>query len=372
VHALRETARIIEQARELGFTAAGIAAVEPMDPAPFRAWLQAGYGADMAYLERHLPLRADLRAVLPGARSAICVALPYPGAREGESPTGVVAKYARGADYHDVVRERLALLWDELRRDHPGAEWRIFVDGGPLPERELARRAGLGWIGKNGCLINPKMGSSFVLGEILTTLALEPTPPISGSCRACRRCLDACPTGALVAPGTVDARRCLSYLTIEHKGPLPRELRPLLGTRLFGCDACQDACPYNRGRDVFHSPLAPAADLLAPDLPALLLMTPEDFTWRFRGAALHRAKRRGVLRNACIALGNLGDPASIPALRQALHDTEPLIRGHAAWASGRLGDREALAGALQYETDVMVREEIELALKAEEQPEDQH
>jgi len=366
-----ETARIVEQARELGFIAAGITAVEPMDPAPFRSWLAAGYAAEMTYLGQHLPLRADLRAVLPGARSVISVALPYPGPQAEESAVGAVAKFARGADYHDVVRERLTLLWDELRREHPGAEGRVFVDSGPLPERELARRAGLGWIGKHGCLLHPELGSRFVLGEILTTLALEPTPSISGSCGECRRCLDACPTGALVAPGTVDARRCLSYLTIEHKGPLPRELRPLLGTRLFGCDACQDACPHNGARDAFDSPLAPAAHLLAPDLPALLLMSPEDFNRRFRGTALRRAKRRGVLRNACVALGNLGDPANILTLRQALHDAEPLVRGHAAWALGRLGDREALTQALKDEADHGVREEIELALKAEEQPEDQ-
>jgi epoxyqueuosine reductase len=311
-----------------------------MDPAPFRAWLAAGYAAEMAYLERHLPLRADLRAVLPGARSAICVALPYPGPQPGEAAIGAVAKYARGADYHDVVRERLTLLWDELRREHPAAEGRVFVDSGPLPERELARRAGLGWVGKNSCLIHPELGSRFVLGEILTTLALEPTAPITGSCGACRRCLDACPTGALVTPGTVDARRCLSYLTIEHKGPIPRELRPALGTRLFGCDACQDACPHNRVCDIIDSPLAPAADLLAPDLPALLQTSPEEFSRRFRGTALQRAKRRGVLRNACVALGNLGDQANIPALAQALQDREPLVRDHAAWALGRLGERK--------------------------------
>lgn len=353
-----QTSRIIERAWELGF-AAGIAAISPMDPAPFRAWLEAGYAAEMTYLTRHLPLRADLRAVLAGARSAICVALPYP---DGESAVGAVAKYARGVDYHDVVRERLTTLWDELRREHSGAKGRVFVDSGPLPERELARRAGLGCIGKHGCLIHPEWGSRVVLGEILTTLELEPTALINGSCGACRRCLDACPTGALVAPGIVDARRCLSYLTIEHKGLLPRELRSLLGTRLFGCDACQDACPRNRAQDNSDSPLTPAPYLLAPDLPALLMMPAKEFTGRFHGTALHRAKRRGVLRNACAALGNLGDPASIPALRHALHDPEPLVRGHAAWALGRLGEREILEAALGDEANQWVREEIRAGL----------
>lgn len=357
-----ETVRIIRRARELGFGAAGVAAVTAMDPAPFRAWLAAGHAAGMAYLARHLPLRADLRSVLPGARSVICAALPYPGPYPEESATGAVAKYARGADYHDVVRERLNLLWDELQRDYSAAQGRIFVDSGPLPERELARRAGVGWVGRHGGLIHPELGLRFVLGEILTTLALEPTAPIHGSCGNCRRCLDACPTGALVEPGVVDARRCLSYLTIEHKGPLPRELRPLLGTRLFGCDACQDACPHNRTPREIESPLAPAPDLLAPDLPALLQMPPEEFTRRFRRTALHRAKRRGVLRNACVALGNLGDPANIPVLVHALRDPETLIRGHAAWALGRLGAREALQAAQKHETDAYVREEIAQAL----------
>ncbi|MHB0937968.1 MAG: tRNA epoxyqueuosine(34) reductase QueG [Armatimonadota bacterium] len=362
VNASQETLRIIERARELGFGAAGIAAVTAMDPAPFRAWLEAGHAAGMDYLARHLPLRADLPSVLPGAHSVICAALPYPGPQPGDSAVGAVAKYARGADYHEVVRERLTLLWDELQREYPEAQGRVFVDSGPLPERELARRAGVGWVGKHSCLIHPELGTRFVLGEILTTLALEPTLPITGSCGNCRRCLGACPTGALAELGVVDARRCLSYLTIEHKGPLPRELRPLLGTRLFGCDACQDACPHNRKLQEINSPLTPAPDLLAPDLPALLLMPAEDFTRRFRGTALHRAKRRGVLRNACVALGNLGDPAYLPPLLHALHDSEPLVRGHAAWALGRLGAREALEEALEHETDEYVREEIALAL----------
>jgi len=357
-----ETTGILNRARALGFGAAGIAAVTTMDPAPFRAWLEAGHAAGMDYLARHLPLRADLPSVLPGARSVICAALPYPGPWDGESVVGAVAKYARGADYHDVVRERLTLLWDELQREYPEATGRIFVDSGPLPERELARRAGVGWVGRHSCLIHPELGTRFVLGEILTTLALEPTPPITGGCGTCRRCLDACPTGALTEPGIVDARRCLSYLTIEHKGPLPRELRPLLGTRLFGCDACQDACPHNQKVLNIDSPLTPSLDLLAPDLPALLLMPVADFHRRFRGTPLHRAKRRGVLRNTCVVLGNLGDLTNIPVLMYALHDHEPLVRGHAAWALGRLGAREALAEALIHEADAWVREEIELAL----------
>jgi len=360
---------IMRRGEELGFDAVGITAVVPMDPAPFRAWLEAGYAAEMGYLHRHLPLRADLRAVLPGAHSVICVAVSYPGGTcpnwksgrlTGWKPVPHVAHYARGADYHDVVAVRLQQLWHELQERHPDAAGRVFVDAGPLPERELARRAGVGWVGKHGCLIHPRLGSRFVLGEILTTLELAPTSPLSGSCGKCRRCLDACPTGALLASGVVDARRCLSYLTIEHKGPIPRELRTAVGTRLFGCDSCQDACPHNR-HTYAGALMEPAADLLAPDLCNLLEMTPAAFKARFHGTPLARAKRRGVLRNACVALGNAGEETAIPTLEHALCDAEPLVRGHAAWALGRLGGRETLRAALEAEADPQVREEIVLA-----------
>jgi epoxyqueuosine reductase len=328
-----QTAHILERAREIGFAAAGVATVEPMDPASFAAWLDAGYAADMSYLHRHLPLRADLTRVLPGARSVLCVALSYPGHVKGESPIGAVATYAHGTDYHDVITALLEQLWEAMRAIHPAAEGRIFVDAGPLPERELARRAGIGWPGGHGCLIAPALGTRILLGEILTTLPLTPSEPQERTCGgSCWRCLEACPTGALVAPGVVDARRCLSYLTIEHKGAIPEELRPLLGTRLFGCDACQDACPYNHGVGEGHSPLAPAPELLAPDLLAILALTPQAFNARFRGTPLARAKRCGLLRNACIALGNQGDPAALPALCRALQDEEPLVREHAEWA----------------------------------------
>jgi epoxyqueuosine reductase len=325
------TARILNRARQLGFDAAGVTAVESLDPAPLHAWLDAGYGAEMDYLTRHLPLRADLRQVLPGAQSVVVVAMSYPGPTDGEAEIGWVARYARGADYHDVIRERLDTLWAEITAEHPDAEGRIFVDGGPLPERELARRAGIGWPGAHSCLIHPRLGSRFVLGEILTTLPLEPSDPACGSCGSCFRCMDACPTGAIVAAGTVNARRCLSYLTIEHKGSVPVELRPLVGTRIFGCDTCQDVCPYNRGvgeTDYFP----PSADLLAPDLLALLALTPEAFNTRFRGTPIHRLKRRGLLRNVCVALGNLGELAALPGLRKMLADEEELIREHAQWA----------------------------------------
>ncbi len=357
VNSEEETSWILRRAMELGFSAVGVAAVTPMDATPLRSWLRHGYAAEMSYLARHLPLRADLCAVLPGVRSAICVALAYPGDRAEESSIGWVARYARGKDYHAVIGTLLRQLWGELHALYPAGEGRVFVDAGPLPERELARRAGLGWVGKNSCLIHPHLGSRFVLGEILTTLELTPSPPLTGSCGDCCRCLTACPTGALVAPGIVDARRCLSYLTIEHTGPLARELRPLLGTRLFGCDNCQDVCPWNQ-RTCTSDLLQPAADLLAPDLGQLLLMSPGEFAHRFRETAFARAKRRGVLRNACVVLGNIADSAAAPVLLHALQDVEPLVRGHAAWALGRLGLQSQLTAALTAEEDPWVREEI--------------
>ncbi len=303
-------------------------------------------------------MRADPPLVLPGACKVICVALAYPGVSAGESSVGWVARYARGADYHEVVGTRLRQLWQEVQQRYPDAGGRVFVDAGPLPERELARRAGLGWVGKHSCLIHPRLGSRFVLGEILTTLALAPTPPITGSCGACNRCLAACPTGALVAPGVVDARRCLSYLTIEHKGPIPQPLRPLLGLRLFGCDTCQDACPHNLSASGSTTVWSNTPELPCSDLPALLTMPPEEFTCRFHNTPLARTKRRGVVRNACVVLGNLGEKAAIPALLHALHDVEPLVRGHAAWALQRLGQKTQLAEMLAVETDPWVRMEM--------------
>jgi len=332
-----QTAWILRRARELGFASAGIVAVEPMDSAPLRAWLEAGYHAEMVWLERHLSLRADLRQVLPGAQSVIVAALSYPIA--GDDPVArSLARYARGRDYHEVVTELLTRLWEEIRERSPDTEGRILVDGGPLPERELARRAGIGWPGSHSCLIADNLGTRFVLGEILTTMPLMPSEPANGSCGSCSRCISACPTGAIVAPGVVDARRCISYLTIEHKGAIPLSLRPLLGTRIFGCDACQDACPYNRG-------VGGKATTLLPMLIELLALSPMEFNHRFRGTPIYRAKRRGLLRNVCVALGNLGDIAALPALQRVVEDEESLVCEHAAWAIEQLSKHPASGNA---------------------------
>lgn len=349
-----------QRARARGFGGAGVATVVPRDAAPLRAWLAAGYHADMAYLHRHLPLRVDLTRVMPEAQSVICVALPYSGAGNG----GLIARHARGRDYHDVVMEGLQALWADIAGKHPDAQGRLFVDSSPLPERELARSAGLGWPGGHGCLIHPAFGSRFVLGEILTTLALAPTSPLPGSCGTCRRCRDACPTGALLEHGVVDARRCIAYLTIEHKGPIPRDVRARIGTRWFGCDACQDVCPYNQGMGEGAAGMSPLTELLTPDLHQYLQLPLAAFTERFRGTTLHRTGRARLLRNACVVLGNQRAPSSRRPLRAALTDEELLVRGHAAWALGQYGDRAPVRRALARESDPWVREEMTAALDA--------
>jgi epoxyqueuosine reductase len=266
------------------------------------------------------------------------------------------------------MRERLDALLRWIR-EQVGSEvrGRAYVDTGPLLERDLARRAGLGWFGKNTMLLNRRMGSYFFLGALLLDLPLAPDEPFARDhCGTCTRCLDACPTGAFLAPHVLDARRCISYLTIELKGPIPRELRPLMGNWVYGCDICQEVCPWNRKAPFTDEPAFQARPgLSVPELIPLLGMTQEEFSVRFKASPIKRAKRRGFLRNVAVALGNSGDRRAVPALAAALHDSEPLVRAHAAWALGRLGGAEALAclkAARQTEDDRMVLEELILAL----------
>jgi epoxyqueuosine reductase len=281
---------------------------------------------------------------------------------------GQIARYALGDDYHDVMLARLKALLAEIRARYgeelPG---RAYVDSGPLLERDLAQRAGLGWWGKNTNLLHRHLGSYFFLGALLLGLELEPDVPTTAHCGTCTRCLDACPTQAFIAPYLLDARRCISYLTIELKGPIPRELRPLIGDWIYGCDICQEVCPWNRKAPPTREPaFQPREGLSAPELIPMLAMTDEEFRARFRGSPIQRTKRRGLLRNVAVALGNARDPAAVPALRAALErDPEPLVRGHAAWALGRIGGpaaRAALRAAAATETDAYVSEEIALAL----------
>ena len=281
--------------------------------------------------------------------------------------TGRVARYAWARDYHRALKRRMRELVRRLESmtDTPvAARW--YVDDGPMLDRAAARRAGLGWFGKNGNILSPGWGSWTFLGQLITDLPLEPDAPLAKTCGACVRCIDACPTGAIVAPYVVDNARCISYLTIENRGAIPRELRPLMGDWVFGCDICQEVCPVNRQSRPSTQPVAPAPAVSGRlDLPELLSLSEAEFRARFAGTSLRRAKWDGMLRNACVALGNRRDPSAVPILRQTLQAAPPLARAHAAWALGRIATpaaRESLTAAARAETDPAVQEEIRQAL----------
>lgn len=335
--------RVKGRARELGFDLVGVVHPAPSAHGDFyEEWLAWGYHAGMSYMARPdaVERRTDPRRIMHDLRSIVVVGVNYyPGDFSAiEGLRGRVARYAWGSDYHHVLSERLRRLgdWIEGQLGHRLAQ-RAYVDTGPLLERELAQRAGLGWMGKNTCLIRPRLGSYLFLGELLLDVELRPDVPFTADrCGSCTACLDACPTGALIAPRTLDARRCISYLTIEHRGAIPERFRPPLGDRIFGCDICQEVCPWNRR---FARPTTEPAfrpDHATLDLVGLLTLDEGEFRARFRDTPLRRARRAGLLRNATVALGNLGDPAAIPVLRRALSDPEPLVVEHAAWALERV------------------------------------
>jgi epoxyqueuosine reductase len=310
--------RVRKHARELGFDPVGFTTLgSPATFAAFSQWIAAGYAGEMAYLQRGAAKRADTRLPVEGARSAIVVGLDY----GGRQPAGPVARYARGDDYHDIMSERLDALhrWleGEVGRAIVG---KAYVDTGPILERDLAQRAGLGWIGKNTMLINPKQGSFFFLGALLVDLHLVPDPPFeSDRCGTCTRCLDACPTGAFVAPRTLDARRCISYLTIEHRSEIAPELRAMIGNHLYGCDVCQDVCPWNVSfaRELSEPAFQPRAAVSGKDAATLahelMAMDEESFREAYRGSPMKRARHAGLLRNARIVADQLGSDDSSAA-----------------------------------------------------------
>ena len=329
------------RALSLGFDRVAIGpAGPPAHGGAFARWLDAGYGEGMDYLQRTRTERQEPARLLPEARAAVTVALAY-GPRDDDPSWSVVSRYARGGDYHEVMRPRLGALVDYLREaGGPGVRSRAAVDTSAVLERDLAAAAGLGWIGKNTNLISPRAGSYFFIGTVLTTAALVPDGPVADHCGTCTACLDACPTDAFVGPWVLDARRCLAYLTIELRSPVPAELREKVGDWLYGCDVCQDVCPWNRKAPPAREPaLAPAAPL--GPLQALLEMDDAAFRQRFRGSAMSRAKRAGLARNAALMLGNRGDRSAAPALRRALGDADEGVRRAAAWALDRLGDPHA-------------------------------
>ncbi len=309
--------------------------------------------------------------LLPGARSIICLGLNYfpeePEPPPGQpQPRGKVARYARGRDYHRIIKKRMrdcvAGLSQCLERE-VAARW--YVDDGPMLDRAAANRAGLGWFGKNTNILTPQLGSWVFLGQIITDLALEPDPPVAKTCGSCVRCIDACPTRAITAPYVVDNARCISHLTIENRGPIPVELRPLMLDWVFGCDICQEVCPVNRKAQPTRNQELGNVSLSTLDLIELLRLTPEGFLRRFQGTPIMRAKLTGLKRNACVALGNLNDPRAVPSLAEAVTGDEPLVRSHAAWALGCIGGetaRAALQQAASTETEPEVLGEIQAAL----------
>jgi epoxyqueuosine reductase len=335
--------RVRDAARAQGFQAVGFARAEPhADGARVASWIEQGRHGTMAWMARDPARRGDPERLLPGARTVISAAAGYyvgirPEASHGP-PAGVIARYAWGKDYHKRMKRKLVRLAATLRAIAPDARWTTAVDTRPFLDRAWAERAGLGWIGKNTNVILKGAGSWFFLGAIVTDLAIEPDTPARNYCGTCTRCITACPTGAITGPYQLDARRCISYLTIEHDGPIPLEMRPLIGTRIFGCDDCQDVCPWNRFAARTEDPdFRARPSQQSPELIPLLDLDESAFRKRFEGTALRRAGRNRFVRNVAVALGNAGDPNAIPALqRAASHDPDPHVREHAEWAIAKL------------------------------------
>lgn len=371
VNAVELTAALKREASRAGFALAGACpAATPAGIHRFFQWLAAGYAGEMTYLADRQSAYEDPQQVLPGAKSLLLLAMNY-RTDEPQPPVegqGRISRYAWGDDYHELIRSRLHRLADFFREQAPGASVRGVVDTAPLLEREFAQLAGLGWIGKNTLLLNRRLGSWFFLAALLADVPLEyDDPHATDHCGACRACLDACPTQAFIAPYVLDSRRCISYLTIELREAMPVELRPGVGDWLLGCDVCQDVCPWNRRAPASEeAAFRPHEGSNPVDLIALFSLDDAQFRERFRHTPLWRPKRRGVLRNAAIVLGNRRWPAALAALSRGLNDAEPLVRGACAWALGQYNQPEAgeaLRSRLAEETDPEVRREIDEALR---------
>ena len=365
--------KVKELARELGFDLVGIASADPFadhESVTLERLKQGLMDGLPWYTESRVRRGCNPQELLPGARSIITLGMSYylhdKGGESLSNLTGKVARYSWGDDYHNVLKERMKTLVESLALQLDRtlqAKW--YVDDGPMLDRAVAQRGGIGWFGKNTNILISSHGSWVFLGQVITDLELEPDPPLKKTCGSCVRCIDACPTNAIVAPYVIDNTRCISHLTIENRGPIPRELRPLMYDWVFGCDICQDVCPVNIKAAYTEEQAFKKRRFSSLDLIGLLEMTEEEFKERFRDSPIKRAKRIGLQRNACVALGNAGDPAAVPALAAAMDHEESLVRSHAAWALGQIGGPEAiraLEGALIQEKDAQVVEEVRAAL----------
>ena len=361
------TQKIKEKALEIGFERVGIAPVKDVPDGKLLAWLEHDYHGEMQYLARGVEKRLDPSLILRGVKTVLSVALnyyhPYP-LPYLDPASGVFSRYASGDDYHEVLWPKLKTLLDQIEELCPGAEGKIYVDTGPVMDKHWAARSGIGWIGKNGNLIaNKKLGSWFFIGEILLNLPLDPDGPARDHCGSCSRCLEACPTDAIVAPYVVDSRLCISYLTIEVKEDIPEERRRGNRNLIFGCDICQDVCPWNRRVEESRElAFAPRKELRRPLLKELAGLTENDFRSLFRKSPVKRARWRGLMRNTAVAMGNSRSQEFVPELTRLLNCPDPMVRRHAAWGLKEIGGdtaRTALVRRLETETDDSTRQALE-------------
>ncbi len=364
------THRIRAEARRLGFFKTGVAAAGPLPwQQPFDSWLAQGMQGEMGYVARQADKRRNPSLILDDIRSILILAMNYFSSADfqDEPRQGRISRYAWGDDYHRLMTDRLRELLAFIQRGEPKARGLYYADTGPIMEKSWGAQTALGWMGKHSNLISREQGSWFFLGVILLSCELEYDAAENDYCGSCTSCISACPSGAIVAPYVVDARLCISYLTIELKGAIPRHLRPLIGNRIFGCDDCQEVCPWNRfAVATAEQAFWPREGNLAPDLTQWAAITTEEFNARFRNSPVRRAKRDGFVRNVVVALGNSHQPEVIPALTKALGDSSALVRGHAPWALGEIHAHEAraaLVSAGKVETDPWVLEEIKCAIR---------
>lgn len=364
------TNSIKNKALDLGFDLVGVSPVEKFPENQFyKEWLNKGFSGEMKYLERNPEKREDIQNVLPGAKSVISCAMNYNTGFSystdcADKNKGWISRYAWGDDYHDILQRKLQMLIEHMNSEFcDEINAKLYVDTGPVLERVYGKYAGIGWVGKNTCLINQEIGSWLFLGEILTDAELDYDSPVPDRCGTCTKCIDSCPTDAIVEPYILDSRLCISYLSIELKDKIPAGLREGMSNNIYGCDICQDVCPWNRRAPVTDKPeFEPREDLFNPDLSCLARLTQEEFRNIFKRSPIKRTKRRGLLRNIMIAIGNSGNKDFIAYAKIGLQDEEPLVRAHAAWALSKLDideSRDILFNHRRVETDDMVNEEID-------------